>query len=50
MLIFVKGMKKIEKSAFSATYQTVWVAGPSINYVKKVRPLKEIMNSIVEGL
>jgi len=50
MLIFVKGMKKIEKSAFSATYQTVWVAGPSIEYVKEIRPLKAIMSELVEGL
>lgn len=50
MLIFVRGMKKIEKAAFSATYQTVWVAGPSVDYVKAVRPLKVIMKELEDGL
>lgn len=47
MIIFARGMKKITRSAFSATYQTVWVAGPSIDYVQSVRPLREIMHELV---
>ncbi len=31
MLTFVKGMKALEKSAFSATYKTVWCACPQLN-------------------
>ena len=50
MLIMLKGMKKIEKAAFSATYQNVWVAGPSIESVKSIRPLKDIINDLVKGL
>lgn len=48
MLTFVKGMKALEKSAFSATYKTVWCAGPTIEYVKKIRPIKEIVETLVK--
>lgn len=50
MLIMVKGMKKIEKAAFSATYKNVWVAGPSIEYVHSIRPMKDIIKSLVKDL
>lgn len=50
MLIMVKGMKQIEKAAFSATYKNVWVAGPSIEHVKAIRPIKEIIADLVKGL
>ena len=43
MLIYLKGMKSIEKAAFSNTYKTVWCAGPSIEHTKKILPLKEII-------
>jgi len=50
MLIMYNGMKKIEKAAFSATYQNVWVAGPTIESVKSIRPLKDIIADLVKGL
>lgn len=43
-LTFYKGMKALEKAAFSATYQTVWCAGPSIEFSHKI----ETISSIVE--
>ncbi len=46
---FYKGMKKFEKAAFSATYKTVWCAGPSIEHVKAVRPVGEIVKDLVNG-
>lgn len=49
MLIAIKGMKAIEKAAFGATYKSVWVAGPSIEYISQVRPLKEIVASLVKS-
>jgi nitronate monooxygenase len=49
MLTFYKGMKAVEKAAFSATYATVWCAGPSIEYVKAIRPVKEIVDDLVDG-
>jgi len=48
MITFLKGMKALEKAAFSATYKTVWCAGPSIHYTEKIRPLREIVESLVE--
>lgn len=47
MLTFVKGMKSLEQSAFGATYKTVWCAGPSIEHVKSVRPVAEIVSGLV---
>lgn len=47
MLTFVRGMKALEKSAFSATYKTVWCAGPTIEHVKAIRPVKEIVQDLV---
>ena len=49
MLTFYKGMKALEKAAFSATYKTVWCAGPSIEYVDSIRPVKEIVETLVNG-
>lgn len=47
MLTFYKGMKALEKAAFSATYQTLWCAGPSIEYVHAIKPVKEIVDKMV---
>ncbi len=40
---FMKGMKRLQRAAFSSTYKTVWCAGPSIEHVNAVRPLGEIV-------
>lgn len=45
---FVRGMKRLQKAAFNTTYKTVWCAGPSIEHVKSVRPLGEIVQQIRE--
>jgi nitronate monooxygenase len=50
LLIAWKGMKQIEKAAFGATYQTVWCAGPAIEHVHNVRPMKEIVRQLTEGI
>lgn len=47
MLTFYKGMKSLEKAAFGATYKTVWCAGPSIEYVDSVRPVKAIVETLI---
>jgi nitronate monooxygenase len=49
MLTFFKGMKSIENAAFSATYKTVWCAGPSIEYVHAIRPVHDIIDELVKG-
>tara|TARA_B100000508_G_scaffold141026_1_gene145273 strand:- start:46944 stop:47927 length:984 start_codon:yes stop_codon:yes gene_type:complete len=46
-LTFMKGMKSLRKAAFSATYKTLWCAGPSIEHVKSVRPIKAIIEELV---
>ena len=43
---FFKGMKNLQKAAFSTTYKTVWCAGPSIEHVKSIRPLGEIISQL----
>lgn len=43
---FMRGMKSLQKAAFSTTYKTVWCAGPSIEHVKSIRPLGEIVASL----
>jgi len=46
MITYYKGMKALEKAAFGATYQTMWCAGPSIEYVHSIRPVKEIVDEL----
>lgn len=47
LLIALRGMKSIEKAAFGATYKTVWCAGPSIEYIHSIRPVKEIVETLI---
>ena len=47
MFTFVKGMKSVEKAAFSATYKTVWCAGPTIEHTTDIRPVKAIIEGLV---
>lgn len=44
--VFSRGMKNLEKAAFGATYKTVWCAGPSIENVKSIRSVGEIISSM----
>lgn len=46
---FYKGMKNLQNAAFGATYKTVWCAGPTIEYVKEIKPINEIVKSLVNG-
>lgn len=47
MITFYKGSKLVEKAAFSATYKTVWCAGPSIEFVSKIDTVKGIVERII---
>ena len=47
LFIALRGMNMIRKSAFKATYNTVWCAGPAIEDVKSVRSLKEILSDLI---
>ena len=46
MLLALRGMKQVEKAAMGATYKTVWCAGPAIEYVHSVRPMREIIDQL----
>ena len=48
MLTFYKGTKALEKAAFSTTYDTVWCAGPSIEGVKSIRPVKQLVSELIK--
>jgi len=43
---FFKGMKSLQKAAFSSTYKTVWCAGPSIQHVTEILPMKKIIEKL----
>jgi nitronate monooxygenase len=47
MLIALRGMKAVENAAFGVTYKTVWCAGPAIEYVREVLPMKDILRNLV---
>ncbi len=47
MIRFSIGMTATEKAAKKATYKTVWVAGPSIEFTKEILPVKEIVSKLV---
>lgn len=44
---FYRGMKKLQKAAFGATYKTIWCAGPTIEYIKEIKPVKAIVKTLV---
>ena len=46
MLTYYKGMKSVENAAFAATYKTVWVAGPSIEFVDKIESVEQIIQRL----
>jgi nitronate monooxygenase len=45
-LTFMRGMKSLRNAAFSSTYKTVWCAGPSIEYVNDIKPIKEVVEEL----
>lgn len=45
-LVFVRGMKSLQKAAFSSTYKTVWCAGPSIEHVTSIKSVKQIVDEL----
>lgn len=48
MLIALRGMKQVENAAFGATYKTVWCAGPSIEHVNSIQPIRKIIKTLVD--
>lgn len=48
MIVVLKGMKNLEKAAFTTTYKTVWCAGKSIEDITNIKPIKEVVNSLTQ--
>lgn len=48
MLTFYKGMKSLRKAAFSNTYQNLWCAGPSIEYVHEILPVRKVVENLLK--
>lgn len=48
ILTYYKGMKLLEKAAFSASYKSVWCAGPSIEFVDRIEPVQAIIDRLVQ--
>ena len=46
--ITYKGFSLLKKAAFGANYRQVWVAGQSIEYVDKIRPISEIVKRLIQ--
>ncbi|HEX8059871.1 MAG TPA: nitronate monooxygenase [Cyclobacteriaceae bacterium] len=47
MFVAFRGMKAVETAATKATYKTVWCAGPSIEHVTAIRPMKDIIGQLI---
>lgn len=47
MFVAFRGMKAVENAATQATYKTVWCAGPAIEHVTAIRPMKEIVGTLI---
>jgi nitronate monooxygenase len=50
LFIALRGMKSIENATFKATYKTYWCAGPTIENIKYIRPMKDILRDLVHNV
>jgi nitronate monooxygenase len=46
LLIALRGMNQVKNAAKKPTYKTVWCAGPAIEKITEVKPLKEILKGL----
>ncbi len=47
LITYKRGMHVLEKAAFDFNYHNVWVAGTSIKYIDRIKPIREIVQQIV---
>jgi nitronate monooxygenase len=47
MITAYKGMKLLEKAAFSASYQSVWCAGTSLEFSEEIKPIAKIVENLI---
>ena len=48
LIRFMIGNNAVTKAATQATYKTVWVAGPTIEYAKAILPTQKIIENLVK--
>lgn len=48
MFRWFKGTRMFQKSAFEATYKSVWCAGPSLEGVKSIRPVSQVVKDLLK--
>lgn len=48
MLTYYKGMKLLEKAAFSASYKSVWCAGSSIEFSHEIQSVQEVVTRFMD--
>lgn len=48
MFRFMVGTQDVTTAATKVTYKTVWVAGPSIEYVNEIIPVKQIVERLIK--
>lgn len=47
LIRYMIGTNAVTNAATKATYKTVWVAGPSIEYTREILPVKEIVGKLI---
>ncbi len=47
LVTYLRGMNLLHKAAFDASYNNVWCAGTTIEYVHSIQPVKEIIRQLV---
>lgn len=46
MLTYYKGTKLLETAAMSASYKTVWCAGPSLEFIEKISSVQQMVDQL----
>ncbi|MBN2595330.1 MAG: nitronate monooxygenase [Marinifilaceae bacterium] len=47
LILAWQGMSRVKKSAFKASYQNVWCAGPCIESVNSIRSVKDVLSDLI---
>ncbi len=48
LIVAARGIKAIEKATFGGSYKSFWVAGPGIEHINTIRPVKQIVENIIK--
>ncbi|SMO35901.1 NAD(P)H-dependent flavin oxidoreductase [Solitalea koreensis] len=50
MLVQIRGMKKLKAAVQPGNYKSLWCAGQSVELIDDIKPVKEIVNSLITEL